>query len=53
MEFMIPGNPSNPVQAQNQNSESIHSLKFEPPFEEWLYSTCRAILDSKYFEYII
>ena len=26
---------------------------FSPPFPEWLYSTCRAILDSKYFEYVL
>jgi len=28
-------------------------LKYSPPFSEWLFSTCRAILDSKYYEYVL
>lgn len=28
-------------------------LKYDPPFPEWLYSTCRGILDSKYNEYLL
>ncbi|CDW86284.1 UNKNOWN [Stylonychia lemnae] len=28
-------------------------LKFDPPFTQWLFATCRAILDSKYFEYVL
>lgn len=28
-------------------------FKFQPPFPQWLFATCRAILDSKYFEYVL
>jgi len=28
-------------------------VKFEPPFPEWLFSTIRGILDSKYYEYVM
>eukprot|EP00347_Sterkiella_histriomuscorum_P015954 403355053 len=28
-------------------------FKFNPPFSTWLFSTCRAILDSKYYEYVL
>lgn len=38
----------------NNDSPSYQTkLKYEPPFDEWLYSTCRAVMDSKYYEYII
>ena len=35
------------------STDNNKKIKFNPPFPEWLFSTCRAILDSKYFEYIL
>jgi hypothetical protein len=49
IDHTIPGSLANPY----FNEPSDKKLKFDPPFPEWLYSTCRAILDSKYYEYVM
>jgi len=47
---MIPSQPTNPPSDRGGNSGI--KVKFEPPFPEWLFSTCRAILDSKYTDFV-
>lgn len=37
----------------NQQIDPPKKFKFNPPFTTWLFSTCRAILDSKYYEYVL
>ena len=44
---MLPGN------YHNYDDPSQRKLKFDPPYAEWLYSTCRGIMDSKYNEYLL
>ena len=44
-----------PTNKSSNYSPTIYQakLRYEPPFDEWLFSTCRAIMDSKYNEYIL
>ena len=37
----------------NSQSDPPKKFKFDPPFSQWLFATCRGIMDSKYFEYVL
>ena len=54
---MLPGHHNysgaDPHHNKNSVSGSGGKLKFDPPHESWLYTTCRAILDSKHYEYLL